>query len=95
MTDASIRPETSLPEGRLLEDGPSEGLTQLSGLGLAVLADPGQVSREVDQELVVGLRDAERLQDRLELLPTLLHARTLYKTTTEPQEFCFVRCNSH
>lgn len=72
------------PERRVLEDGLGKGLSQQAGTGLAVLADPGQVSAEVDQELVVGLRDAGRLQDPLQPLPALLHTLTLYKTETTP-----------
>lgn len=64
----------------MLEDGLGEGLSQKPGAGLVLLADPGQVSAEVDQELVVGLRDAGRLQDPLQLLSALLHTLTLCKT---------------
>lgn len=82
-----MKGETSVPERRVLEDGLSKGLSQQPGPGLALLADPGQVSAEVDEELVVGLRDAGRLQDPLEPLPTLLHTLTLYKTKTTPEWF--------
>ena len=72
----------SLPERRVLEDGLGEGLPQRPGAGLAVLADPGQVSAEVDQKVVVGLGDAGGLQDPLQSLPTLLHTLALYETRT-------------
>lgn len=76
-----------VPERRVLEDGLGKGLSQQLGAGLAVLADPGQVSAEVDQELVVGLWDAGRLQDPLQPLPALLHNLTLYKTRATPEGF--------
>ncbi|TNN74707.1 hypothetical protein EYF80_015025 [Liparis tanakae] len=71
---------------RVLEDGLGEGLSQKPGAGLVLLADPGQVSAEVDQELVVGLRDAGRLQDPLQLLSALLHTLTLCKTESDTTE---------
>ncbi len=79
--------ETCIPERRVLEDGLSKGLSQQPGPGLVLLADPGQMSAEVDEELVVSLRDAGRLQDPLEPLPALLHTLTLYKTKTTPEWF--------
>lgn len=72
--------EVSVPERRVLEDDLGEGLPQQPGTGLAVLSDTSQVSAEVDQQLMVGLRDAGRLQDPLQPLPTLLHTLTLCRT---------------
>lgn len=95
--ESSIHAETSLPEGHVLEDGLCKGLAQQPGLSLAVLADPGQVFGEVDQELVVGSRDAGRLQNPPKVLPTLLHSLALYKTKAANMRFlhspiCFVSC---
>lgn len=78
----TVEGEACVPESRVLEDGLGEGLTQQPGPGLTELADPGQVSAQVDQELVVSLRDAGRLQDPLQPLPALLHTLTLCKTKT-------------
>ena len=78
--------ETCVPEGRVLEDGLGEGLSQQPGAGRTELADPGQVSAQVDQELVVGLRDAGRIQDPLQPLPALLHSLTLCKTKTTAEQ---------
>lgn len=72
-----------VPESRVLEDDLAESLSQQAGGALGLLADPGQVSAQVNQELVVGLRDAGRLQDLLQSLSTLLHARTLCKTENQ------------
>lgn len=89
MTEGVDEGESCVPERRVLEDGLGKGLSQHPGADLAVLADPGQVSAEVDQELVVGLRDAGRLQDPLQPLPTLLHTLTLYRTKATPEWFLY------
>lgn len=73
----------SVPGGGLLEDGAGEGLAQLPRAGLAVLAEPGQVTAQVHQELVVGGRDTGRLQDRPQPLAALLHSLTLCRKQTK------------
>lgn len=82
-----MKGDTCVPQRRVLEDSLCKGLSKQSGTGLAVLADPGQMSAEVDQELVVGLSDAGRVQDPLQPLSALLHTLSLYKTKTIPEWF--------
>ena len=83
--------EACVPERRVLEDGLSEGLSQRPGAVLALQADPGQMSAQMDHELVVGLRDAGRLQDPLQPLSALLHTLTLCKTKAKPEWFLWSR----
>lgn len=72
--------EPSAPERTEPEDDLGEGLSQQPGAGRVALSDPGQVSAEVEQQLVVGPRDAGRVQDPLQPLAALLHTRTLCRT---------------